>query len=417
MKSLIDNASVKCNIANQLISIELSSERIKDIHRDRCIVDINCKQLFNRYTTNSNNWRGEENIQQADGFTAAAAAASGVSSSSSIRSAKNRFDSVIDKLERQLYSSMSSHIGIDNFNNNSRTQVSTQVNSKAVDGSNDAFLESNDNIDTDNQEMINDGIITDHNKGMMISKKRKPCYDDYDFEDPFIDDDEVIEEVEATLKAHRLQTKHEGLFLSAGNLEVFSPAKVKKSRRATGSIATASSNGNSNQHHHHTTKHSSVDSSDSNGKQEKQQLLNELMDGHSDSQQYQLNHTTSTTTTTTTPASSSSSAHNALVIPEHAIPDLCRIIERAGAAGMSRVISAFQSIYPNVSKRQIAMKVKQIATKEGHLWKLNDEYSDLVMLSKLTTTAATVIDSNKIVKKTTNQSYSPAIDLAATSQP
>lgn len=58
------------------------------------------------------------------------------------------------------------------------------------------------------------------------SKKVNTHGETYDMDDPFVDDDELISQVNTEIRTKRVKTKHEGFFVSRGTLEL-APAPIK----------------------------------------------------------------------------------------------------------------------------------------------------------------------------------------------
>lgn len=53
-----------------------------------------------------------------------------------------------------------------------------------------------------------------------------------------------------------------------------------------------------------------------------------------------------------------------LVIPNSRLPELCRLIRDAGPEGVSRVVEKFSAIHPSYAKRQVEIKINELAIKE-----------------------------------------------------
>jgi len=107
----------------------------------------------------------------------------------------------------------------------------------------------------------------------------------------------------------------------------------------------------------------------------------------------------------------------AMTIPDTALPDLCRIVSTAGSDGINKVVTTFMAIQGNVSKRQIEIKINEIAVKEKRpedyyiVWHLRDEY---VKYLKMTgEQAAAAIASENASKKRKVTDISPSTDSSA----
>ena len=87
-------------------------------------------------------------------------------------------------------------------------------------------LESDHNDIHENSFVSNESVISDsaekvsHDSSNKLSKKVLNKFDAYDYEDNFIDDSECVVQVNAKLKSKKLKTKHDGFFVSSGQLEV-----------------------------------------------------------------------------------------------------------------------------------------------------------------------------------------------------
>jgi len=67
-------------------------------------------------------------------------------------------------------------------------------------------------------------------------------------------------------------------------------------------------------------------------------------------------------------------------VSEELVPDLCRILIKAGPDGIVKVVSSFLQLHPSISKRQIELKVAEIAIKEKRpsdttkIWHIRKEF-------------------------------------------
>ena len=212
MSSLKSVTQLEHNVPGCIISIRIPSNEIAKLHTDKTIVDINCKHFFAKLCKPA--------IQPS--LTSNVGGSNGPSDPDAIVFEKpprvtNRYDNIIDQLERKYYCE-------------SMVQSNKEAEENSADESNDS--EADEGTLDDNEKQDKELAPA---KAKSKSKKRKLlCSDDYDMEDPFIDDEELVLEVEASLKTNRTKTKHDGFFVSAGKLEVFSPKKAQKvSNQAT----------------------------------------------------------------------------------------------------------------------------------------------------------------------------------------
>lgn len=204
MSSLKGVTQLEHNAPGCIISIRIPSSEIAKLHADKTIVDIYCKHLFAKLVKPT---IPPTQISEAGSIT-------GPTEASAIVFDKppritNRYDNIIDQLERKYY-----------------CESMVQSNKEAEENS----------ADESDESEVDEGAEGDEKQAKELapvkaktkSNKRKVCSDDYDMEDPFIDDEELVLEVEASLKTNRTKTKHDGFFVSAGKLEVFSPKKAQK---------------------------------------------------------------------------------------------------------------------------------------------------------------------------------------------
>jgi hypothetical protein len=101
---------------------------------------------------------------------------------------RNRYDNIIERLERKYCGSI--------------------------------ITETNENSDDEEEENI-------QTVQPLKRKKKTTNADYYDMEDPFIDDADNIATVETHLKMNKIQTKHDGYFVSSGILEIHSSDTLK----------------------------------------------------------------------------------------------------------------------------------------------------------------------------------------------
>ena len=71
-------------------------------------------------------------------------------------------------------------------------------------------------------------------------------------------------------------------------------------------------------------------------------------------------------------------------VPEHLIPELCKLLHVSGADGIIKVQDKFTSLYPYISKRQIELEAQRLAVKEKQgkdsmkVWHIRPEYKHLL---------------------------------------
>lgn len=71
---------------------------------------------------------------------------------------------------------------------------------------------------------------------------------------------------------------------------------------------------------------------------------------------------------------------NDRIVPEELIPELLRLVQAAGPNAQPSIVLPFISKYPQVSRRQVEMKISEMAVKEKRecdptkLWRVKDEY-------------------------------------------
>jgi len=106
----------------------------------------------------------------------------------------------------------------------------------------------------------------------------------------------------------------------------------------------------------------------------------------------------------------------AMTIPDSALPDLCRIVSSAGSDGINKVVNTFMAMQGNVSKRQIEIKINEIAVKEKRpedyyiVWHLRDEYAKYLKMTG--EQAAAAIASETANKKRKATDASPSADTS-----
>lgn len=216
MASLKAVAQIEHNVPGCIISIRIPSADILKLHADKTIVEINCKHFFNKLCKPT-----IQPTQQVSSTSSSTGANPDDIIFTKPTRITNRYDNIIDQLERKYYG-----------------ESMVQANQEAEENSDDSAGSDGEEGDAVNDM---DKAASAEKKVKAKSNKRKVNSDDYDVDDPFIDDEELIMEVETSLKTHRTKTKHDGFFVSSGKLEVFSPKKAQKtsSQATTKSAAPA----------------------------------------------------------------------------------------------------------------------------------------------------------------------------------
>ena len=187
MKELRSVSTLEYNATDCIVSVSVPSSAIARIHSDGTTVDINCKTFFSKLQPKTK--LAPVSAQSSDNPVSIEPVFT--------RPVVNRYENIIDQLERKYYGG-----GV----------VSTKPD------------DSSDSDDSAPSEQPAPAQTQPPKRS-----KKQLCTDDYDMDDPFIDDEEMICEVEAAMKTKRLKTKHDGFFVSSGKLEVLSPKKAQKS--------------------------------------------------------------------------------------------------------------------------------------------------------------------------------------------
>lgn len=124
---------------------------------------------------------------------------------------RNRFDDIIQKLERKyttMHSSNPVHISYDYDDDSDSIQS---------DNDNNADNEKKENTEGDGKELVITSKPTP--KSRSQKRKRNSELDFYDLDDDFVDDSEYAEAIE-TIVAMKAKTKQDGFFVSSGDIEV-----------------------------------------------------------------------------------------------------------------------------------------------------------------------------------------------------
>lgn len=193
-----------------LVSFQLPSVKAQAMLQDNQVIEINYKELFKKLTGRKRN----ASVTEANSSSNANNGNKLLPKSGSSLDAfdlrpSNRFESIIDKLERKYYA-------LSNYQNLSDNEDMSSHSSKSSSPS--SFTASpyhNNNTKTTSTA--------------AAKRKKKVHNQDYDYEDPFIDDSEAVGEIEEVLHMKRMKTVHEGYFVSSGQLDVIKAPKVSKS--------------------------------------------------------------------------------------------------------------------------------------------------------------------------------------------
>ena len=81
----------------------------------------------------------------------------------------------------------------------------------------------------------------------------------------------------------------------------------------------------------------------------------------------------------------------AKVVPEETLPELCYLIHHQGSGGIQGIITDFQRLHPQISKRQIEKQIREMAIKtkkeeesddpksRAPVWTIKPEFDHLLM--------------------------------------
>lgn len=201
-KSLRSASQLEYNVPGCIVSIVVPSGEIAKLHSEKLMVEINCKNFFTKLVKKT------EFMSKSD--TCGPAHTEIVSTlppEAKLTKIANRYDNIIDQLERKYY-------------------CESMVQSKERDSDDDSDSSESEHLDIG--ESVGAAALPLAGQSAKGKKRKKGFADDYDVDDPFIDDEEMICEVEAAMKTNRTKTKHDGFFVSSGKLEVMSPKKMQK---------------------------------------------------------------------------------------------------------------------------------------------------------------------------------------------
>ena len=74
--------------------------------------------------------------------------------------------------------------------------------------------------------------------------------------------------------------------------------------------------------------------------------------------------------------------NRALAVPDGLLPELCKMLKKAGPDGVGKVVNEFTAAHPELSKRQTEMKIAEVAVKEKkgedlkQVWHIRPEFED-----------------------------------------
>jgi hypothetical protein len=185
------------DVPNVYVSFHVSPAEIQKALQKNETIEVNYKRLYRRLTGRKRTLTNELKVVHQTPIPNAPSAMDE-------RKSSNRFDTFIDKLERK-------YIALSNI----------QSSADGVMGSEGEDSASNLSASSAQTSPESKNVII---KSKSSKKKANPVQD-YDYEDPFIDDSEVVNELEEAISRKKLKTKHDGFFVSSGDLEV---VKVKK---------------------------------------------------------------------------------------------------------------------------------------------------------------------------------------------
>jgi hypothetical protein len=185
------------DVPNVYVSFHVSPVEIQKALQKNETIEVNYKRLYRRLTGRKRTLTNELKVVHQTPIPNAPSAMDE-------RKSSNRFDTFIDKLERK-------YIALSNI----QSSADGVMGSEGEDSASNLSASSAQTSPESKNAII---------KSKSSKKKANPVQD-YDYEDPFIDDSEVVNELEEAISRKKLKTKHDGFFVSSGDLEV---VKVKK---------------------------------------------------------------------------------------------------------------------------------------------------------------------------------------------
>lgn len=213
-----DHFQLERDIPGVYVSFKVPSNVIQKSFDKQETVEVNYKRLFRRLTGRKKSSTIEFKQTTSNNDPGTITSSDPLSNVKTNHSTSNRFDTLIDRLERK-YLALS----------NVQSSVDMVLGSEGEDSMSSSQVSTSNQSSPDVQEKTVGGDLK--------RKKKKAVIQDYDYSDPFIDDSEVVNELEEALTTKKLKTKHDGFFVSSGELEV---VKVKKVTKTPLNISSAS---------------------------------------------------------------------------------------------------------------------------------------------------------------------------------
>jgi hypothetical protein len=199
-----DSFQLERDIPGIFVSFHVPSSEIQKSIEKNETIEINYKRLFRRFT-------GRKRSSVVDIRPASTSNSTDVAALENKLSTKpsNRYETLIDRLERKYY----------NLSNVQSSVDGMYVGSEGEDSMSSTFSSNQASPDKAEEE---------ENEGNKKRKKSKAIIQDYDYNDPFIDDTDVANEIDQVISTKKLKTKHDGFFVSSGELEVVKVPLIKK---------------------------------------------------------------------------------------------------------------------------------------------------------------------------------------------
>lgn len=207
-----------------VVSFRMAPEGVADKLRKNETLEINFRHLYKRMTGRKKSTSLATPILHGSPQPSRMGSSLGAANAGLLKSS-NRFDSIIDKLERKYYHA---------------------VDVKGGDG--DSEMDTSDAGDSHSSfsqmasPAINDGgDEEDGNSKRKKGKRKLPVVDVYDYSDPFIDDSEEVLEYEGLLAVKDKRAKKGGYFVSSGDVDVVESIEVSFPQTSSSSAPKLSS--------------------------------------------------------------------------------------------------------------------------------------------------------------------------------
>eukprot|EP01031_Cornospumella_fuschlensis_P036756 gene36756-44588_t len=225
----MDVAKLLCDRPHLIVSIEIPDETIEEMQAregEVASININYRTLFIQLTGRRRKDEGAKRKEKTNSTSSTVADQADQAPDLSMigKKSSNLFSSVIDKLERKFLAFETRHSVGDSLDDDQGSMSeSSHVSSVAT----------SPEADPTPVEALPARRV----------RKKKIFFDEYNYDDGFIDDSDAVQHIEGALKAKRLKTKHDGFFVSTGALEL-EPVPVKKAtpKTAASSSKTATVN-------------------------------------------------------------------------------------------------------------------------------------------------------------------------------